>query len=137
MKIFLRIIILIIVIFPFASKGSIKLDVVLIHKKGIDKQLVLVSELHSEQLVTSGENINLQMKNGLRVSLKPYFFSFDTDFGPSNKIQVDGFISRFGTRLNKVLSDEKMILTIGEKKKFIVNESEEQLVEISLLATIR
>jgi len=123
--------------FPTSLLGAIKLDVSLVYKKGIDKQLVLVSELHSSQILNEGQEASLKMKNGISVFLRPYFLSTTDVFGPSNMIEVKGRIVRDGVIFKTGFENGKVILKLGETKEISLKQGDDQLLLISLTGFVR
>jgi len=68
---------------PSFSLAQIKLNIDLILKRGVDKGLVLINELHSVESIRENKEIQLKMKNGLTVYLRATFYNSKEDYGPS------------------------------------------------------
>ncbi len=115
--------------------ASIRLNVFIVHKKGIDKGLVLVSEMHQVEEIGGEESVNLVMKNGLRLELSAHFLDDYSMYGPSEALEVEGevFLPN-GDAIGEFSSDDsKMFLG---KEKLLVFSAKDQLVEIKIVPEI-
>lgn len=110
----------------------INLDVVLIHKKGIDKDLILVSEIQSTERIFGKEVVQLNLKNEIRLSFQAEFID-DATYGPS------GYIALIGDVINaqKVklieLNQENAKVALSEEGVFTYqSEDADQVVEVRI-----
>jgi len=117
----------------FARVG---LNLSLIYKKGNDKGLVLVSELHSRVEVDEHEEVALKMKNGTMVILKIQFVRSNETFGPSSIIDCDAkFFNQKGSLL-KTVSGKEIRLNIGQERIISYEDNEGQLIELKITPDI-
>jgi hypothetical protein len=122
---------------PSLVFGAIELEVVLINKKGIDEELVLVSELHSIEVIYPNMNVKFAIKNGVSLFLKLNFAPSDDTYGPSSKLSVEGQVQ--GPKGEKIgnITDQLVSLEIGELKKLnIKRQNVDQSIELSIKANI-
>ena len=122
---------------PSLVFGAIELEVVLINKKGIDEELVLVSELHSIEVIYPNMNVKFAIKNGVSLFLKLNFAPSDDPYGPSSKLSVEGQVQ--GPKGEKIgnITDQLVSLEIGELKKLnIKRQNVDQSIELSIKANI-
>lgn len=114
--------------FAFPAFGLISLHVSVIHKRGIDKDLVLVSEFHKIQEIVDDESVVLKMKDNLKIELIAEFAQELKDYGPSPLVHVRG----------KIWSGQKKSIFLGaidtlirlDEKKTISHKSNDELIEI-------
>ncbi len=122
----------------FASNAYalIGLNLSLIYKKGNDKGLVLVSELHSRVKVDEHKEVVLKMKNGTKVLVKVNFVRSDEEFGPSSIIDCETkFFDKKGVHL-KDIADKKIKINIGEEKIISHEDKEGLLIELKIVPDI-
>ena len=123
-------------IFTFSASAVIRLNINVINKKGIDKGLVLISELHAMEEIAGEEGIVLQMRNGPRLVLKASFADDPENYGPSDLVKITGALyDQKNKRLEK-FDDKNYIVKIGKQEQIIYQETG-QLIEISVLPEIR
>lgn len=114
----------------FSASARIYVDVSIIFKKGIDKDLVLVNEFHSQEKFLSNETLTLKMKNGLIFDFNLKFVQKDEDYGPSATVELNGLLrDEYGKELGKF---EKEILVIDETKVLQTDSEDGQLIEVTL-----
>jgi hypothetical protein len=112
--------------------GRITLNVGIVYKKGIDKGLILVSELHSIKEFFGTEEKTFVMKNGIRVQLKAFFFDRSKDYGPSSTIRVLGKIFNSEGRLIRDFKSGEVDIPLGESRTVIHQDVESQIIELIL-----
>lgn len=105
------------------------------NKKGIDLGLVLTSELHSLEEVVIGKPLLLQMKNGVAIEMKAFWAKTAQDYGPSEKILIEGLIKDKKNNVLKEFSKEPLIAQLG-KETVIYHEKEDQRIELKITPTI-
>lgn len=128
--------ILVIFYFLVSSKAfaGLTLQIEAIHKKGIDKGLILTSELHAIEDLAGRKEVRLKMKNGITIFLKASSVQQDNDFGPSSTVVLTGDI--FDNQGKKVKSfDDANIITELGKSKLITyqDQDKDQILEIKIL----
>ncbi|MCB9060209.1 MAG: hypothetical protein H6622_01640 [Halobacteriovoraceae bacterium] len=115
--------------FTNVAMAYINLEISITHRKGIDKGLTLVSELHSLEVMDNEKGLDLVMKDGHRFHFNSQFSENNGDYGPTANIDLT--VQLFDTDGGHIhtYSGEQMKISLGEKKK-ITYESEGQLVEV-------
>lgn len=120
-------------ILPFhAAQALINLDVVLIHKKGIDKDLILVSEIQSKERVFGRESVQLNLKNEIKLVFQAEFVN-DSTYGPSAYVALIGNVvnvqnkklMEFGHKDSKVALNEERVFTYQ-------SEDQDQIIEVRI-----
>jgi len=112
--------------------GILLLDIKMVHKKGIDKELTLTSEIQSREHIFDKEMIELKMKNNVTLQLKAYFTKDDI-YGPSSKIFLEGQIVNLSNKSKFFISDKDSIMDLNETKEFLYkSEEEDQIVEVTV-----
>ena len=114
------------------SWATLKLNIGIIHKKGIDKGLVLVSEIHSLEEVIGGEPIILKVKNGLTFDFEANYREDLEGYGPSDLIGLKGKILGRNGKILKFFEEADLNVRIGEKRILVHNNNKDQLIEISI-----
>lgn len=111
----------------------LSLDIQMVHKKGIDKELTLTSEIQSRERVFDKEVAELKMKNNVTLRLKAYFTKDDSIYGPSSKIFLEGQIVNLANQSKFFISDKDSIVDLNETKEFLYkSEEEDQIVEVTV-----
>jgi hypothetical protein len=80
-------------------RARLVLDVGIIHRTGLDKGIVLESELHSVKTVDPDVGLVMEMKNKVRAELSAFFVDLPNVYGPTDTIEINGEISRKGKLL--------------------------------------
>ena len=119
-------------IFYFSiAHAGVKLKIGLVHKKGIDKNFVLVSELYSIEEVHEYETTKIKVENGVTLELKVEFFDDSSVYGPSSILGIElKIIDQFG-KLIKSYKNKELVLKINEEKKIKIRH-DSQLIELSI-----
>ena len=115
--------------------GTIGIDVSIIYKHRVDRDFILVNELHSKETIKGDEEITLHMRNGWGVALQAAFLKKDRQYGPSSKITMPGVL--FDQEGNVVMEFKglKTITELYHPLKYNY-ESKNQLVEIKILPEV-
>lgn len=114
------------------AHAILSLDIKMVHKKGIDKELTLTSEIQSRERVFDKETIILRMKNDVTLQLKAYFTSDDV-YGPSSKVYLEGQIVNLANKSKFFISDKDSVMGLNEEKEFLYkSEGEDQIVEVTV-----
>jgi hypothetical protein len=120
-------------IFSFNAQAKIGLNVSLIYKKGIGKGFFLSTEQHSMEQVDEREQITVQMKNGIKAELQAYYVQSVHEYGPSGFVRIKGVIYNQSKKLVKTLNEPNLDIYLGESKKIVHEERNEE--EIDLIIT--
>lgn len=125
--------IFLLILWCYPAFGILSLDIQMVHKKGIDKELTLTSEIQSRERVFDKETVELKMKNNVTLQLKAYFTGDDDVYGPSSKIFLEGQIVNLANQSKFFISDKDSIVDLNEKKEFLYkSEEEDQIVEVTV-----
>lgn len=114
-----------------SAQAVIKLNVTMTCKKGIDKALVLVNELHAAEDVPEGAEMSMEMKNGPKLYLNAIFLQNETDYGPSATVQIFGQLYNQAEKLIKNFSHSDLVMNLGATKTVTI-EDEGQRIEVSI-----
>lgn len=133
-------ILMIILISLYTVLGHCRLfvDVSIIYKRGLDKNLILRSELHSSEAVEPGEEVEMILKNGLKFTFIVEFINFyEKIYGPSHYMNID---TRVIDAENVILSDygSQILTTSFDESKVMIFRSEDgQQLEVTLVPRIK
>ena len=119
----------------FSVQAGLMVNISMIYNNGIDKNLVLESELHSMEEVWGKREIQLTMKNGARLELRADFWERPIakidEVGPSSKIFLEGKLYKPNGRLAKTIERRQTQVDIGEV--FVMNYTDQsQLLEVKI-----
>jgi len=120
---------------PISAQAGLMVNISMIYKNGIDKNLVLESELHSIEEVWGKRKIQLTMKNGARLNLRAGFWERPVaqldQVGPSSKIFLEGELFKPNGELAKQIERRQTQVEIGEP--FIIGyKGQSQLLEVTI-----
>lgn len=122
---------LLIFILCSTAHARLILDVVVVHKRGVDKSMVLQSELHSREEVFEDQLISLS-KSGLSIELVANFLTTDGNvYGPPAEIQIEGAIKDPEGKVLKPITGEEGIVRLNEERKLFYKGDSDQLIEIT------
>jgi len=125
------IILFILLVVPANAKARLLLNVSILHHKGIDKGITLLSEFHSKEEVPPKKEFKIKMREGVEVSLVVDFPTDPTVYGPSSKISVEGKVfSDSGKELSTIGNGST--IEVGEQLSFQVKDNIGQLIEVFL-----
>ncbi|TDJ08666.1 MAG: hypothetical protein E2O68_01725 [Deltaproteobacteria bacterium] len=131
-----KIIVLISLLYSSISFANLYLNIGLVHKRGIDKGLVLKYELYSFDEVRGKEFIVLKMKNGIKLSLSANYVIDQGIYGPSDTIFMEAeLLDGNGNKLT-LPEEGHFIVKLGEQKVFSSDELTDQLIEITITPEI-
>lgn len=127
----------ILMVFLFSSQVHARLlaKVSMIYRNGIDKNLVLESELHSVEEIWEKRPITLVMKNGTKINFKAGFWerpiAKTEQIGPSSKIFIEGKLFLPNGKVVKQVERRTSQTEIGES--FLLSfKDQTQLIEVSI-----
>jgi hypothetical protein len=124
----------VLLLFALCSTADARLilDVVVIHKRGVDKSMVLQSELHSREEVFEDKKIRLN-KSGLDIELTAFFKkNAGIVYGPPAEIQVEGAIMGPKGEVLKPITGEEGVIRLNEERKLLYKGDSDELIEITL-----
>tara|TARA_B100002051_G_C16439832_1_gene488366 strand:- start:150 stop:587 length:438 start_codon:yes stop_codon:yes gene_type:complete len=118
--------------FSFLSFGSLTLNLGVVHKRGLDKSLTLVSEVYSREEVRVGQNKNISLNHGMELNIKLKFLESGEGYGPSKKIVVTANLNLKSGEIFQPKSSETFSVNLGEVKKVTYEKGKDQQIEISI-----
>ncbi|MCO4794614.1 MAG: hypothetical protein KC493_12920 [Bacteriovoracaceae bacterium] len=116
---------------PGLSQARLILDIVIVHKRGIDKNMVLQSELHSREEVIENKKIIL-FKSGLEIELEAKFNSPSSQYGPVAEVLIEGALTDIKGNVLKEIAGQEGIIRLNEERKLFYKGDHGQLIEITL-----
>lgn len=128
-------IIILLSLFSLSLQARIFVDISMVYKRGVDKQLVLESELHSVEEIWGEKRINLIMNNGTRLVLFVGFWDGpktedETNLvGPSSKVFLEGKLLYPDGSLSRDIDKRKAHVRLGEVYSLIIKDKT-RLIEI-------
>jgi hypothetical protein len=120
-------------LFFFLSEAysQVSLDIFITHKKGIDKDLILTSELQSSERIVGKELRILEMRNGIRVEIGAEFVEDWSELiGPSSHVRLLGALWGPQRKLWLNFEDLDKRAYLGEEFSFTFSDDIDQIVEI-------
>jgi hypothetical protein len=118
---------------PNQSFAMLKLKISMTHKLGIDKNLVLKSELHSVEEFLGEEEVIVVMRNGFKLKIYAGYLSEQIGIGPTDIIQIKAFLyNPSGELIRKFLGEEARV-SLWTSQSFIFNGSVGQQFEITVV----
>lgn len=111
--------------------AEVVLHLTLVHKKGINKGLVLVSELHSLEKIREHQTIVMIMKNGHMVKLKAKFMPEQSETGKVVFIEGQFFEDKESDGVS--FSKEGILAHVNEEKNIELKNSGDQLLLLRVL----
>lgn len=112
--------------------STIRFDIGMIYKKGVDKGLVLVNELHEIKFIHKNRESRLTMRNGISLSLKASFLEEITSVGPSGMIKLSyKLLDEKGDPVDG-LEEQFQVIPLWEKQIFRHDFGEGKLIEVHL-----
>ncbi|MDH5580912.1 MAG: hypothetical protein OEY33_03335 [Bdellovibrionales bacterium] len=121
----------------FSSWASFSLNVEIIHKKGMDKGLVLVSEVHSVEDFYNAEEKEIFIGKDWLLSLKARFKDVNELLGPAGVVIVKGSLFKKNKSKYELLIKKDFEVELGKKVTHEVNHSSDQVIELSFTPNIR
>ncbi|MEK6623872.1 MAG: hypothetical protein AABY86_02825 [Bdellovibrionota bacterium] len=129
MKVFL-LLCLIVCCVPYALHAGIQLDISVISKRGIDEKLVLVSEVHSSEILISDEWARLDMTDGPTLFVRVNHEPSALIYGPSYLFKIEGFYTLKNSAGRQRISPTDIIVKLGEARQVVIKPTSDQQLEI-------
>ena len=111
----------------------LKLKVSMTHKLGIDKNLVLKSELHSIEEFLEDEEVIVVMRNGFELRLFADYLNEHMGIGPTDIIQIKASLYNPSGELIKEFLGEEARVSLWTSKQFIFKGNVGQQFEIIIV----
>ena len=118
--------------FSFSSLASVTLNLGVVHKRGLDKSLTLVSEFYSREEVGVGQSKDISLNHGMVLTLQLRFLEPTDNYGPSKKVVVTANLNPKSGEIFLARSSETFIVELGEEKKVTYEKGKDQQIEISI-----
>lgn len=121
---------------PTMCLAALKMDISIIYKKGPEQKMVLSSELHASEIMYLGEDLKLEMNNGMIFIFNARFAPKNLEdkeqiYGPSDLLEVsltivndNGFINSF--------ANPGVLVPLNAQKQIDYRDPNDQLVQITL-----
>jgi hypothetical protein len=111
--------------------ANLRLDISIVRKSGINKGLVLTSEVHSSEPVVPGVWRKMTSNTGIVFTYLVDFYLAEGEMGPSKILSIRGHFPG-ANNSQASLSDGSVFIPIGESKSLEVRPSEGQIYEVTL-----
>lgn len=119
------------------AQASLYLNVSIMHHKGIDKGITLLSEFHSKEEILPKKELHVKMRDGVELFLNVNFPGEEDLYGPSGRLAITGkILSETGDKYTS-LGDKAATVLVGEEIKFEVKDQIGQLIEVSIKPEFR
>ncbi|MBG08004.1 MAG: hypothetical protein CME68_04550 [Halobacteriovoraceae bacterium] len=119
-------------LFSCLSFGSLTLNLGVVHKRGLDKSLTLVSEVYSREEVTVGQRKSISLNHGMVLTIKLNFLEPSEVYGPSKRIVVTANLNLKSGEIFQPKSSETFSVGLGEIKTVTYEKGKDQQIEISI-----
>lgn len=119
-------------LFSSLSFGGLTLNLGVVHKRGLDKSLTLVSEVYSREEVSVGQRKNISLNHGMVLTLELKFLEPGEVYGPSKKVVVTAKLNLKSGEIFQPKSSETFSVGLGEIKKVTYEKGKDQQIEISI-----
>ena len=120
------------IFFTKTSFGTLALNIGVVHKRGIDKHLTLVSELYSREEVSEGQKIELLMNLGIKLQLQVNFTDEKKKYGPSENVIIKAKLHLPSGETLTQYFETPLVVKLGEKNHIIYKRGKDQLIEIAI-----
>lgn len=115
---------------PLVLEAGIQLNISVISKRGIDEKLVLVSEVHSSEILISDEWTRLDMNDGPTLFVRVNHEPSDLIYGPSDLLKIEGLYSLKNGVARQRISPTDIIVKLGEERQVVIKPTTDQQLEI-------
>lgn len=121
----------------FNALSFVTLDIGIIHKKGIDKGLVLDAELYTREDFRPEHRRIVTTNDGIRFEFVSHLLPDPQETGPSVLVEIEGLLIHSDGRLIKKFKRGDLIFKLGEEKSFEFSQIEGQLIKLELKADLQ
>ena len=112
--------------FPMLAFALVQVDVNFTHKRGLEDQLFLQSELHRSYFVYENEKKNLPLKDGFSLEIQTRLANSFNHYGP---MPVFSLKSRVFYKDN-LLSESEKLIELGKKNIISFNKTKGEFIEL-------
>jgi len=116
--------------------AGLYLNVSILHHKGIDKGITLLSEYHSKEEVPPQKKLRIKMREGVELQLLIDFKGEESLYGPSSLLQIGGKIFAENGKEFADLGNESTV-HVGKELNFSVKDQAGQLIEVTVVPQFR
>ncbi|MFZ9001307.1 MAG: hypothetical protein ACO20H_08380 [Bacteriovoracaceae bacterium] len=130
---------IVIALFIYSSSlwASFSLNVEIIHRKGMDKGLVLVNEVHTVEDFYNTEEKEILIGKDWLLSVKASFENKNESLGPAGIVLIEGSFFKKNNSKFELLNKKNFKTVLGKKITHKVNHSSDQVIELSITPNIR
>ncbi|HAZ11635.1 MAG: hypothetical protein A2X86_18090 [Bdellovibrionales bacterium GWA2_49_15] len=115
---------------PNILLAGIQLDISVISKRGIDEKLVLVSEVHSSEILISDEWARIDMIDGPTLFVRVNHEASSLIYGPSDLLKIEGLYSLRNGVARQRISPTDIVVKLGEERQVVIKPTTDQQLEI-------
>ena len=116
-------------IIPFLSFALVQVDVNFTHKRGLEDQLFLQSELHRSYFVYENEKKTLPLKDGFSLEIQTRLANSFSDYGPMPVFSLKSKVF-YGDSL---LSESEKLIELGKKTIISFNKAKGEYIELVMI----
>lgn len=117
--------------------ANLSLNIEIVHKKGMDKGLVLVNEVHTIEDFDIDKEKEISISKNWSVSLKAKFQDESKRQGPSEKVLVESVFLKKNKSGVELIKEKDFVIGLGQKIEFEHAQSSDQIIEISITPHVR
>lgn len=132
---FLFLLLPLLLFYPSPLLATIGMDISIVYKRHIDRDLVLVNELHSKETIDGEQKVFLKMRNGWSFLFSASFTEDGRRYGPSSKVALQGSIFNFKGELVKEFKSDQRGKELYSPVLYHY-ESKDQLIEIKVIPEV-
>jgi len=111
--------------FVTSAHAALVANVVIILKKGIDKQLTISSEYHTSEEILIEREFHFDTRTGIHFSGTAKIREYE-NYGPSSKVEMICILSES----NKPLMKKDLFLEVGKEQSFVHQNKDEEIETI-------
>jgi len=111
------------------SFALVQVDVNFTHKRGLEDQLFLQSELHRSYLVYENEKKTLPLKDGFSLEIQTHLANSFSDYGPMPVFKLKSKVYYE----NNLLSESEKLIELGKKNIISFNKTKGEHIELVVI----
>lgn len=121
-----KIFFLLALLFSISAHAYYEIYVHIVDRKGVDNNFILTDELHSIEPFINGKVMRVEMTNGINLELK-------VDLKKESKnFVINGVLKDKHGKEIGMLQPVNRAVPVGAKIKYVLNDKEKQIVEVTL-----
>ncbi len=128
---------MILLLFPQILWANLSLNIEIIHRKGMEKGLILVNEVHTVESFSQAQEKEILLGKEWIVSLKASFTDKKDQTGPSESVLIEGALFKKNKNQYQLFKEKTFYVELGKKVKYKVSHSSDQIIELSITPNIR